>query len=279
MFRLHPAIVLALIITLAQSAAQVTAAANPAKPLAVELGEKEITISASTAGTFSLTYPALVTKGDKAISAVRIAKDAGGVNLVYAAGGKGRVQLDQNAIKIAFSDLPADVNKFRMEMLIPITFGGSGTYALGGAAAQTFPSEKPAKPFLYQGHADRLEIVHPTGPGFCIAIPAYSFQQLQDNREWNWSIFNWWFASPMPEGNRSPEFTVKIAPAGAVGQTRPIVDRFGQLVKADFSTKGESRRGTGYATSTQEHDWLASLQDARYRSLRRAAWFRLRSSG
>ena len=76
-----------------------------------------------------------------------------------------------------------------MEMLIPINFGGSGTYAIGGAAAQTFPAEKPAKPFLYQGNADRIEIVHPTGPGFSIVIPPYSFQQLQDNREWNWGIY------------------------------------------------------------------------------------------
>ena len=53
-------------------------------------------------------------------------------------------------------------------------------------------------------------VVHPTGPGFSIAIPPYSFQQRQDNREWHWSIYDWWFATPLPEGNRNPEFTVKL---------------------------------------------------------------------
>lgn len=166
----------------AKGAAQ-AAAATPEGLFAVKLGEKEITISTSTAGTFSITYPRLVTRGEKLIPPVQIAKDAGGVSLLYAGGGKGRVRLDQTSLAIAFSDLPADVKQFRMEMLIPINFAGSGTYSIGGAAAQTFPAEKPAKPFLYQGNADRLEIVHPTGPGFSIAIPPYSFQQLQDNRE------------------------------------------------------------------------------------------------
>jgi len=268
MSRLYPAFVFVLFLAFDQFACHTICGAAPnsppakaadAKPFAVELGEKEISISASTAGTFSLTYPALVGGGEKRIPPLRITRDAGGVTLVYAGGGKGRVQLDQTSLRIAFSDLPADVKQFRMEMLIPINFGGSGSYAIGGAAAQRFPVEKPAKPFLYQGNADRLEIVHPTGPGFSIAIPPYSFQQLQDNREWNWSIYDWWFASPMPEGNRSPEFTVKFGRVGGAGEAKPIVDRFGQLVKADFPTKVKAE-GELNRDAVAERKWLASLE-------------------
>jgi hypothetical protein len=242
----------------AKTAPAANVAAAQSAPLAVQLGDKEISISASTAGTFSLAYPALVTGGEKRTSPVRIGKDADGVTLVYAAGGKGRVRLDGTTLRIAFSDLPAEVKQVRMEMLIPINFAGSGTYSIGGAAAQTFPTEKPAKPFLYQGNADRLEIIHPTGPGFSIVIPPYSFQQLQDNREWHWSIYDWWFASPVPEGNRNPEFVVKIDRAGAAGQVRPMVDRFGQLVKADFPTKVKADAELG-RDAAQERKWLASL--------------------
>ncbi len=225
----------------------------------VALGEKDISVTASTAGTFSITYPALVQSGDKRIAPAQIAKDAGGVTLVYAAGGKGRVQLDKTTLKIAFSDLPAGVKQFRMEMMIPINFGGRGTYAIGGAAPQKFPAEKPAKPFLYQGNADRLEIVHPTGPGFSIVIPPHSFQQLQDNREWNWGIYDWWFGTPVPEGNRSPEFTVKIGRAGAAGQSGPLVDRFGQWVNADFPAKVRADAELKI-DAAQEREWLASLK-------------------
>ncbi len=235
------------------------ALAAQAEPLAVKLGEKAISISAGTAGSFSITYPALVTQGDTQARPAQIAKDADGVALVYADGAKGHVRLDKTTLKITFSGLPADAKQFRMEMLIPINFGGRGTYAMGGAAAQTFPAQKPAKPFLYQGNADRFEIVHPTGPGFAVSIPPYSYQQLQDNREWNWSIYDWWFASPLPAGNPQPEFAVRIAPAGAAGQIEPVVDRFGQWVKVDFPTKVKSDAEIK-KDAVQENQWLASLK-------------------
>jgi hypothetical protein len=170
-------------------AVKVAAPAAGNESFAVTLGDKEISILAGTAGTFSITYPALIKSNDKRVEPAQIVKDAGGVTLIYAEGGKSRVRLEKTSLRIGFSDLPADVKQFRMEMLIPPIFGGSGTYAIGGAAAQPFPAEKPAKPFLYQGNADRFEIVHPAGPGFSLVIPAYSYQQLQDNREWNWSVF------------------------------------------------------------------------------------------
>ena len=238
--------------------AAINAPATASGPFTVALGEKEISISASTAGTFALSYPALGPSSDKTSAPVRTSKDANGVSLVYAAGGKCRVQLDQTELKLAFSDLPKSARQFRMEMLIPISFAGSGTYSIAGAAAQTFPIEKPARPFLYQGNAERLQIVHPTGPGFSIAIPPYSFQQLQDNREWHWSIYDWWFATPLPEGNRNPEFTVKLDRAGA-GQARPIIDRFGQWVKTDFPTKVHNDAELA-RDAVAERQWLDSLK-------------------
>ena len=243
MFRLHPAIVLALIITLAQSAAQVTAAANPAKPLAVELGEKEITISASTAGTFSLTYPALVTKGDKAISAVRIAKDAGGVNLVYAGGGKGRVQLDQNAIKIAFSDLPADVNKFRMEMLIPITFGGSGTYALGGAAAQTFPAKNRPSPSFTKAMPIGWKSFTRRAP---VSASPFRLTRFSNSKTIASGIGHFQLVVREPHAGRQPEPGVhRQDRSGRRRGTNPADRRsLRPIGESRFFDKGESRRGT-----------------------------------
>jgi hypothetical protein len=243
----------------APNAAAAAAVAFQEEPFGVKLGEGAISISAGTAGSFSLTYPALVTKGDKRAGPAQIARDADGVTLIYAEGAKGHVKLDKTTLKIAFSGLPADAKQFRMEMLIPINFGGRGTYAVGGAAARTFPVQKPAKPFLYQGNVDRFEIVHPTGPGFSISIPPYSYQQLQDNREWNWPIYDWWFASPFAEGNPHPEFSVRIARAGAAGRSAPVVDRYGQWVKVDFPAKVMSDAELKKDV-TRENEWLASLK-------------------
>lgn len=246
----------------AAAAATTTAAPVPVskgEPLAVTLNEKAISISAGTAGSFSMTYPALGRKGGKPAGPAQIAKDAEGVTLLYAEGAKGRVKLDKTTLKITFSGLPADAKEFRMEMLIPINFAGSGTYAVGGAAATTFPAQKPAKPFLYQGNADRIEIVHPTGPGFSISIPPHSFQQLQDNREWNWGIYDWWFSTPLPEGNPNAEFAVRIVRAGAAGQSKPIVDRYGQWVKVDFPAKVKSDAELK-KDAAEESQWLGSLK-------------------
>lgn len=246
-------------VKVAAPAARSPAPVAKSESFAVKLGEKEISISAGTAGTFSIAYPALVKNGDKRVPPAQIAQDAQGVTLVYAPSGKGRVRLDKTSLRIGFSELPAEINKFYMEMLIPINFGGSGTYAMGGAAAQTFPAEKPAKPFLFQGNVDRFQIVHPTGPGFSLVLPPYSYQQLQDNREWHWNVYAWSFVSPLPEGNRSPEFTIQLAPAGAAGQAQPLVDRFGQWAKADFPAKVKADEEL-QKDAAQERRWLASLQ-------------------
>ena len=69
------------------------------------------------------------------------------MTLVYADGGKCLVRLNKFALTLGFSDLPAEFKQFRMEMLIPITFSGGGSYAIGGGPPD-FPPDKPARPFL-----------------------------------------------------------------------------------------------------------------------------------
>ncbi len=228
---------------------------------AVKLGDQEISIEAGTAGTLSLKYPALVISGDKRIEPAQIVRDPEGVTLVYADGGKCRVRLEKLALSLRFSDLPAEFKQFRMEMLIPITFSGGGSFAIGGASPQAFPAEKPARPFLFQGNADRFEIVHPTGPGLSVMIPPYSYQQLQDNREWNWSVYDWWFACPLPAGDRGPHFEIAFAKAGASGRSRPVVDRFGQWIKVNFPTKVKTESELK-SDAAEERRWLTSRKPA-----------------
>ncbi len=178
---------------------------------------------------------------------------------MYAEGGQALVRLEGTTLRIGFLNPPTDARQFRMEMLIPIGFGGSGTYRARGAVAQTFPVEKPARPFLYQGSARSIAFVHPTGPGFSIAIPPDSFQQLQDNREWNWSVYHWWFSCPLPQGNSSPEFSITLASTGMTGKPSPLVDRFGQWVKARFATKVQAEAELRN-DAEWERTWLAALR-------------------
>jgi len=52
-------------VKVAAPAAPMTAPDAAGEPFAVKLGEKDISILAGTAGTFSIKYPALVKSGDK----------------------------------------------------------------------------------------------------------------------------------------------------------------------------------------------------------------------
>lgn len=145
-------------------AANVPANAAPAGSpgFAVRLGDEDISIVAGTAGTFSLKYPALVIDGDKRVDPARIAKDASGVTLIYAEGGKGRVRLEKSSLQVAFANLPAAIKQFRMEMLIPISFAAGGTYAIGGAAPGV-PRREACPAFSFSGNCRPLRDRAPDG--------------------------------------------------------------------------------------------------------------------
>ncbi len=72
-------------------------------------------------------------------------------------------------------------------------------------------------------------------------------------------MYHWWFASPFPEGNRSPEFSIKLSKAGRTGRSKPVVDRFGQWVNVDFPTKVKSEADLK-RDAAEERIWLASLK-------------------
>ena len=111
-------------------------------PPVVSLGENEITISAGTAGASSLTYPYLVTTGDKEIHPQRIRREADAAVLSYPGGGTGRVLLEQSTLRISFADMKPEFKQFRMLLSIPINFAGGGTYSIAGTAERTFPDRK-----------------------------------------------------------------------------------------------------------------------------------------
>ena len=92
---------------------------------------------------------------------------------------------------------PRTRNSFVLEMHIPISFNQGGSWQIGETPKVTFPKEKPPKPHLFQGHAPALRISDYAGRSLEIKAPEYSFLQLTDNREWNWSIFHFRCNTPL----------------------------------------------------------------------------------
>ena len=206
-----------------------------------KLTSKGIAIDLNSGGIFTLTYPKLMgLKPDKPVSVDNVTSTL--THLKYVDGISAVVKLDQNEnVKVDFDNLNDQVKTARLEMLIPIGMAKGGKFSIGNESLKPFPSEKQAKPFLYQGNNESLTLTHQTGPGFKLTMPKYGYQQLQDNRHWNWNIFAWWYGVTIPSGQSKFTLDFKIGdlPGGAV-KAKPVVDRFGQWVASDYPTKVKS---------------------------------------
>jgi hypothetical protein len=203
-----------------------------------------VAIDAGGMGQFTLDYPVLVgQRWDQVRKPIERRVNGTTATILFDAGASITVGLQPatGELTLTPSNLPGDMKRLRMEMLVDFHYASGGTWKIGDAAAVPFPAEKPAKPFLYQGNAERLTLRDPQGTGLTIQAPPYSFQQLTDNREWNWKIFQWRFDVPNPGGG---PMTVKISlapPDGTQpGTPRIAVDKFGQCVKAGFPDKVKS---------------------------------------
>ncbi len=135
-------------------------------------------------------------------------------------------------------------------MHIDLNYCRGGSFRIGRGPEQPFPLEKPAKPFLYQGNADTLTLKNFEGKALTFQVPQYSYFQVQDNREWGWSIFEWWFAAPCNAGQKT--YKVKITPgAGDVGRSEAAGGQVRPVARGRLSRQGqepgraESRRRGG----------------------------------
>jgi hypothetical protein len=221
------------------------ATAAPVEPpkLTVKPTEAGMEIEAGSMGRFEIGYPAIYSGSEqtygspKAFKLIekRIAGSA--ATLKYSGGAEAKLEAQpDHTLVLAFTTMPKDVKYFRMEMHIDFNYAQGGKYRIGRGTDQAFPREKPAKPFLYQGNAESLTVKNFEGKALSFQIPQFSFMQLQDNREWGWSIFDWWFSTPVNPDQKV--YKVKIT-AGAGDSAGPkfLVDQFGQAPDVNYPDK------------------------------------------
>ena len=193
-------------------------------------------IDAGSMGTFALSYPNLHGDGGEVHPLIEKTADGGAASVKYQGGASASLALAGDEVTIAFANMPEDVTTFRMEMLIDFSYSQGGSWRIGDGETTPFPAVQPAAPHLFQGNGDTLTLTSFEGKSLGFTVPQYSYQQLQDNREWNWKIFGWFFQAPYNADWKT--YTVRIAegepPAGG---PVVVVDRFGQDAKADFPEK------------------------------------------
>lgn len=215
-----------------------------------------VRIEAGTFGTFVLTYPALNVGQPDPLKPVGQTIEGNKATVKYA--GDARVEVTVGAdgtVAYRFVNAPAAMKSYRMEMLIDFGFTEGGAWRMGDAKTVAFPKMKPEKPHLFQGNQSRFVLSNFEGKSLAFEIPAYSYEELTDNREWNWKIFNWMFIAPFDKN--SPQGAVKIALSAGAGKSVKIVDRFGQdraqefpgKVTSDADLKGDAARDDAYYAS------------------------------
>ncbi len=220
-------------LTLAASSAVLIPAALAAEPHFINDG---IELDAGSLGKFTVEYPALLNGQqspahkllEKKISektAVLKYDDGTELDLTAADGGK---------VQMRFPHAPSDVKYVDLEMHIPISFNQGGKWHIGDRDGE-FPTAKPAKPHLYQDHARVLQITNFEGKNLEVEVPDNSFQQLTDNREWNWAIFHWKSITPFDPYHS--DFTFAMRTTGGSAKGRPLVDSFGQSTRSEWPDK------------------------------------------
>jgi hypothetical protein len=156
-----------------------------------EFAETGVEIDAGSLGKFTLEYPVLLdaTKEQPAHKLVGKTPARTSTTLQYEGGARVTLAAEPDGkMTMKFSSLPPDVKAIGVEMKIPIEFGEGGSWKIGSSGG-AFPKDKPSMPHLYQDHARGIQIIK-EGHSLKIETPEYSFLQLTDNREWNWSIYN-----------------------------------------------------------------------------------------
>lgn len=228
--------------------------------LTARLTQEGLAIEAGSAGHFTLKFPVLV--GERWDDVRKpIGTKVSGDSATLEFDGATRIAVgwkpEQQTLVFIPTNVPANMKSLRGEMLIDFNYVNGGTWQIGEGKETPFPLQQPARPHLFQGRAENLKLRNFEGATFTVQVPATSFQQLTDNREWNWKIFGWQFN--MPCDVQAGPLEVKLT-LGAPSETAvKLVDRFGQSTRANFPAKVKSEEELKHDLQTEEA-WLARLQ-------------------
>jgi hypothetical protein len=182
-------------------------------------------IEGGSLGNFVLSYPVLV--GGSELKPVETNAAGKSATLKYAGGAQVSLSIaDSGDVALTFKDLPAAVQKFKMEMLIPFDFAQGGKWRVDGKE-EAFPAQKPPKPQMFQGTGANFQIVNLENRSLSITVPDWSFHQVQDNREWNWKTFHWMFIAPLQD-RHAAELRIAVGAAEGGVKSVVLVDELGQ---------------------------------------------------
>lgn len=210
--------------------------ASSASAETLTLSPQGVGIAAGSLGDFTLTFPEFIGDGGKALHPVIEAQVAGPTARIrHQDGAESTVEVVGAEVRVKLNGVPADVRSWRMTLLLDIGFAPGGSWKIGEREG-AFPAAKSSPPQIASLNATTASFRNAQGQSLRFAVPDYSFQQLTDNREWNWAVFHWQFFAPY--GPDKTSATVRIDTD--LGISAKLVDALGQPLAADFPNKVHS---------------------------------------
>ena len=222
------AIVLALLPVLGGTAAAAT----------LSLEDDGVHVDAGSMGAMVLSYPVLAPEQSGAPDRAPVGKSlAGGAAVLqYEGGATVRVQAaDSGEITYAFSGIAGGVKSWQATAIIEFSYQQGGKWKIG-ATEGTFPVEKPAKPQIFQGNAADFVLTNAEGKSLAFHVPQYAYQELTDNRAWNWGVYAWHLHVPYDPSSPTAKIIV-AAGASLDAKAAPLVDPFGQIQAGEWPGK------------------------------------------
>lgn len=190
-----------------------------------------IEVGAGSLGSFMLTYPEFA----PAHKAIEVKAAGGSATVRYEGDAECVVTVANGELNLAFEGVPADVKSWKMSALIDIGFAKGGAWKIAGKEG-VFPAEKATPPQIASLNGTSFTLKNAQGQSLSFTTPDYAFQQLTDNREWNWAIYNWQFIVPWNADHPS----AKISITSELASVTKLIDPFGQSLKDAFPNKLKS---------------------------------------
>lgn len=195
-----------------------------------------IEISAGSLGSFTLSYPEFIDSAHATVNKQIEVKAAGGTATVrYEGGAECAVTVGKDEVEVVFTHVPAAVKSWKMSVLLDIGFAKGGTWKIDSKEG-VFPAEKASPPQIASLNATSFLLKNAQGQTLSVGAPDYAFQQLTDNREWNWAVYHWQFIVPFLPGHEQ----AKVRITSNLGSVTKLIDPFGQSLKDAFPAKLKS---------------------------------------
>ncbi len=226
--------------------------------------EKGVVIEAGSAGLFTWPVPKLrMSETDYQGEEATIRREGNDTVVASYPGGmevRMTVGKADHIIRHTISNPPPSAWGLQFQMQIPIQFRNGGQFAFDRGDFCSFP-EKPEKQIVGEATAGDFRAVNPSGVGFSIIAPV-KYQQVQDNRVFNWSVFMYFYNYTLAGKERT--FEVSFQPyqtpqaASQDGARTFLVDRFGQSARKEYPAKVGSEDELK-ADIGKEKAWLEDL--------------------